>query len=168
MQLLVAAVIVLRAAIAGEPQPASKASRPLVSYRAYWLSGPQPETQDGYRTLLVTPWPVEMLGGHVRRSKLLFDDTAMTLRTYQRDSLWDNAFKPVQRCTGVDTEAKIIILDDVSFNYEAGDLSDVVRLLKHPLGTIPVHRKARPLAGAEQTARAFRLLLEDQIAAETE
>jgi hypothetical protein len=163
MKLLFAVLAVLSSAFAGEPQPAPKPVEQTSAYRAYWLSGPEPETRSGYRTLLVTPIPIEKLSGHTRRSEFLFDNTALTFRTYQHDSLWDTPFRPVQHCSAVNPDTKTVVLDGITFSYEPGDLKDVVRLLENPLGTILLNRRQPPLLGAKQTAKAFRLLLQDQI-----
>jgi hypothetical protein len=159
--LVVIALAVLATAVAAAPAP--RAFGPSTLYRAYWLVGP--DKRRDYLTLMVSPWPVEELAGHTRRSQWLFDNTVMTFQTYERDSLWDVPFKPVGQVGAVDPKAKTVVLDGVSYTYEPGELKDVVRLLEKPLGTIPLHRPYHPLRGAEQTARAFRLLLLEQMEA---
>jgi hypothetical protein len=52
--------------------------------------------------------------------------------------------------------------------YEDCPLPDVVRLLERPEGTMPIHRLHDPLAGCEQTAKALRLLLREQLATDKE
>jgi hypothetical protein len=40
--------------------------------------------------------------------------------------------------------------------------------MERPEGTMPIHRLHRPLAGYEQTAKALRLFLQEQIASDKE
>jgi hypothetical protein len=46
-----------------------------------------------------------------------------------------------------------------TYKYEECRINDVVRLLEHPEGKLPLHRLHAPLSGAKQTARALRFLL---------
>jgi hypothetical protein len=55
------------------------------------------------------------------------------------------------------------MIDGISYAYEPCPLTDLLRLLDKPEGTLPIHRREAPLAGAEVTARAFRLLLLEQM-----
>jgi len=106
MKTLVIAIALLAAGRMSDQSSESKPVTTPPSYFVYWLSGPEPETRQEYLTILVTPWPIEKLAGHKRKSEVLFDNTAMTFRTHRRDSLWDNPFKPVKACTTVDTTEK--------------------------------------------------------------
>ena len=65
--------------------------------------------------------------------------------------------------TGLDEKARTVEVSGVRHNYEECPLADVVRLLKAPEGTEPISRLHAPLGGMEQTARALRLLLEEQM-----
>jgi hypothetical protein len=162
------AVSVVVGTPAGKPGAPGKAFQwDVIPYRAYWLTGPvvRGESRE-YLWLLVTRGPIEDLAGAKKRPALLFDDLAFTFRTYQKDSLWSDPFRPVQQFGPVSREANTAVLDGVTYKYESCPLKDVVRLLEKPLGTIPVHRGPHPLAGAEQTAKAFRLLLVEQMKAE--
>lgn len=87
----------------------------------------------------------------------------MDFETYRRDSLWAHPFRCVERIGAVDPAARSAVIDGAVYTYEPCPLTDVVRLLDRPLGTLPVGRRALPLAGAAQTARAFRLLLREQV-----
>jgi hypothetical protein len=161
MKPLIGAALAVLAASAADGPPGLKPVRRDAPYRAYWLTGP--DGRAGYLTLLLTHGPVEDLAGHEKWSDLPLDNMAMTFRTYRKDSLWDSPFKPVLRFGEVDPGAKTVVLDGVAYSYEAGDLKDVVRLLVKPLGTHPIHRISHPLQGAEHTAKAFRLLLLEQM-----
>jgi hypothetical protein len=161
--LVVASAILATVIAAGAPKPGPKPVEQNPLYSAYWLVGP--DGRRDYQTLMVTPWPIEKLAGYKKWSDLPFDNMVMTFRTYERDSLWDSPFKPVKQIGAVDSKAKNIVLDGVTYTYEPGDLKDVIRLLEKPLGTIALHRRPHPLHRAENTARAFRLLLLDQMKA---
>jgi len=52
------------------------------------------------------------------------------------------------------------------YRYEECPVAEVLQLLERPEGTRPIHRLHAPLAGAEQTARALRLLLREQMLAD--
>jgi hypothetical protein len=148
------------------PATPIKAVRRDAPYQPYWLSPAKDGEGAEYQFLLVTHGPVEHLAGQKAWSALPFDNMAMTFQTYKRDSFWDHPFVCVQEFGEVDAKAKTVVVDKVTFSYEACPLRDVVRLLENPTGTIAVHRRVTPLAGAESTAKAFRLLLREQLKAE--
>jgi hypothetical protein len=151
---------------ADEQAKSDRAVKPVpldAPFQAYWISGTKDLSDVGYERLLVTHGPLESLSGHTRWSTLPFDNMAMTFETYQRDSLWDKPFTVVSKIGVVDAAAKTAEIEDQSVRYEPCTLDEVVRLLEKPLGTKPIHRRVNPLQSAGQTARAFRLLLLDQM-----
>jgi hypothetical protein len=164
--LIGAAALAVLAASAADGPPRLKPVSYDAPYRAYWLTGPG--EQAGYLTLLVTHGPVEGLAGHEKWSDFPLDNMAMTFRAYKKDSLWDSPFKPVLRFGEVDPAERTAVLDGVAYSYEGCDLKDVVRLLEKPFGTIPISRISHPIRGAEHTAKAFRLLLLEQMDREKE
>jgi hypothetical protein len=171
LRIAVAAVVTLVAVgAAGDPPvgpaPAVKPVRCDAPYRAYWLTDPADGPRPEYLRLLVTHGPVEDLAGHAAWSAHPLDNMAMTFRTYRRDSLWGDPFRGVRQVGAVDGTGKTVVIDGTTYRYEPCDLGDVVRLLERPEGELKVARRAPALAGAEQTARAFRLLLREQMKAE--
>lgn len=168
--LIVVGVVVLLAAAGIGGEQSSGLVTPIEltpsvdRYQAYWLMVPDKGERTQYQRVLVTRRPVEKLAGFNSTgfNSLLLDNIAMTFQTYQRDSLWSHPFQCVQQFGAVDATAKTVIVDGTTYLYESCQLEVVVRLLKNPLGTIPLHRQVHPLSGAEQTAKAFRLLLEEQ------
>ena len=133
-------------------------------YHAYWLALKGDKTE--YQRLLVTRWPIGYLTDYKSLSVLPFDNVAMTFQTINQDSLWGEPFRCVKKFGMVDTTSKTVIVDETTYLYEACPLKDLINLFENPLGTLRVHRKEHPLAGAEQTARAFLVLLREQQKAE--
>lgn len=132
-------------------------------YHAYWLTT---KGEGEYLKLLVTRWPIENLHGYKALSVLPFDNVAMTFQTYKRDSLWGNPFVCVKRFGTVDTTAKSVVVDGTTYTYDLCPVKDVINLFEKPEGTLKIHRREHPLAGAEQTAKAFLALLKEQQKAE--
>lgn len=169
--LTVLTIVVLLATVglAGDkPDEPAKPIKPIPRddrYQAYWLVAPATGDRTEYQRLLVTRGPIEQLAGVKSGSKLLFDNAAMTFQTYKRDSLWEDPFRSVQQFGAVDAKAKTAVVDGSTYLYEPCPLEDVVGLLEKPEGTIPIHRRVHPLSGAEQTTKAFRLLLQEQMKA---
>jgi hypothetical protein len=66
----------------------------------------------------------------------------------------------------VDLQGKTVVLDGTTYTYEPGRLEDVARLMDNPDGTLAISRRKDPLEGAKHTAKAFRLLLQEQMKGE--
>jgi hypothetical protein len=99
----------------------------------------------------------------------LLESLALVIETYRKDSIWNRdrrPLKPVRSIWKVDAETRHIVVNGNTYRYEECPLTEVVRLLEHPEGKLPLHRVHAPLAGATQTARALRLLLKEQLASE--
>lgn len=135
-------------------------------FRAYWLMAPDEGKRAEYQHLLVTHGAIEELAGHSTWSPFPLDNMAMTFRTYKRDSLWDKPFLGIKVFGAIDAASKTAVVDGASYLYEPCPLADVVKLLDKPLGSLPISRISDPLQGAEHTAKAFRLLLEEQMKTE--
>ena len=89
----------------------------------------------------------------------------LSVRTYKKDSIWNDRvpLKPVTRLKDLNEKERTLELNGVRHTYEECPLADVVSLLKSPEGKERIHRLFAPLYGMEQTARALRLLLEEQM-----
>lgn len=141
--------------------PVPEKPAPVV-YHAYWLEGPPPTNE--YQLLLVTAGPLATLSERkLPDPKLALDHPAFTFATHQRDSLWADPFRCLPGVGKVGD--KTVALGEKTYTFEEVDVREVVKLLEAPLGTLTVHRRAHPLAGAEQSAKAFAGLLKEQIAA---
>lgn len=154
---------------ASEEKPQEATKEPIepvrrdAPFHAYWIAGTSKEREAGYERLLITHGPLESLAGHEQWSPFPLDNMAMTFRTYRRDSFWDQPFRIVKKIGVVDRVARTVMIDGEISNYDPCELEDVVGLLERPQGTKPLHRIVAPLQFAEQTARAFRLLLKEQL-----
>ena len=135
-------------------------------FRAYWLMAPDDGKRTEHQHLLVTHGVIEDLAEHRAWSTFPFDNMAMTFRTYKRDSLWNEPFFCVKVFGAIDATSKTAVVDGATRQYEPCPLTEVVRLLEKPTGSLSVSRISDPLQGANQTAKAFRLLLEEQLKAE--
>jgi hypothetical protein len=149
-------------AFGGDDKPLTLAMRNDL-YHGYWLAPKDEKTE--YLRLLVTRWPIENLAGYKAVSTLPFDNVAMTFKTYKRDSLWGEPFRCVKQFGEVDKDAKTVVVDG-TYHYEACPLKDLINLFEKPEGTLKIHRREHPLAGAEQTAKAFLVLLREQLKTE--
>ncbi|VTR97279.1 unnamed protein product [Gemmata massiliana] len=138
-----------------------------VVYHAYWLDEVTKEQTNGYQKLLVTTGPLVGLSERkLPPAKLALDHPALLFSTYGRDSLWADPFQCVSAVGKVDANGKTVVIGDKTYTFEEINISEVVRLLENPLGTKRgIHRRAHPLTGAEQTAKAFTRILKDQIEA---
>lgn len=144
-------------------------------YTAYWLLELKKGDAANYQRLLIVQQPLEKLanqklpprGLSSRRegsTPLPFDHVAITFATYGKDSLWSDPFACVKEFGEYGQEAQTLVVDGVKSRVETCPLGDVVRLLENPLGKQPIHRMSHPLSGAELTAKAFVMLLKEQMA----
>lgn len=145
-------------------------------YTAYWLLELKPGERANYQRLLIVQQPLERLAKLELPPRALsanregfdplpFDHAAITFETYGKDSLWSDPFACVKKFGEYDQEAKTLVVDGLKSRVEACSLDEVIKLLENPLGKGMVHRRAHPLSGAELTAKAFVMLLKEQMAA---
>jgi hypothetical protein len=159
-----------------EREKAKKSAPQQDRYVAYWLA--KPGGKDEYRMLLITRTPlaelVKLMKLHAELENLwekgapgpqLLERPALTITTYKKDSIWNDGvpLKPLTRFKDLNEKDRTVEVNGVRHNYEECPLADVVRLLKAPEGTEGISRLHPPLGGMEQTARALRLLLEEQM-----
>lgn len=160
---------------AAAPAKKEEEPPPKLRYKAYWLLELKPGERANYQRLLIVQHPLERLAnldfpprGHsaTRESStaLPFDHWAITFDTYGKDSLWSDPFACVKKFGEYDQTEKTLVVDGLKSRVEDCSLEEVVRLLENPLGKQMVHRMAHPLSGAERTAKAFVMLLKEQMA----
>ncbi len=151
-------------------------------YVAYWLTAdpPDPNSAEYEPILLLSFLSIERLAelprppeglpaGRNKGQMPLLDAVALTIETYKKDSIWNPDGRPfrVDRLfSKVDAQARKVKVDGKTYRYEDCSLEDLVHLLDHPEGTVPLHRLHGPLAGFTRTARALTLLLKEQLASE--
>jgi uncharacterized protein (TIGR03067 family) len=158
----------------------SKAAQPKAvapdRYAAYWLS--KAGVHSEYRMLLVTRLPLSEVVRWLELANLrpeeapppppvqILDGVGLTITTYKTDSIWNvdlHPLKSLTRFTRLNVKEGTVEVDGVCHRFEECALAEAVRLLNDPSGKIPIHRIHAPLSGMEQTARALKLLLEDQL-----
>lgn len=167
--------LALAVALTFASQAAAAKPAPQERYAAYWLTKPNGDTQ--YRMLLITRLPLAELSKvvelHASLKEVLkdapgtplLDQMALTITTYKKDSIWNDGvpLKPMARFKDLNEKEQMVEVNGVRQRYEECPLAEVIGLLKAPEGKERIHRLFPPLGGMEQTARALRLLLEEQM-----
>lgn len=162
LSILAATILIASSTTADD---AIKPVRRDASFHAYWATTKDQEKSQ-YQFLLITHGPLEDLAGHTAWSKHPLDNMAFTFQTYGRDSFWSAPFTCVQKFGAIDAKARTVEIDGVAYVYEECPLEKVAAMLDKPEGTRRISRRENPLHEAELTAKAFRLLLMEQLAAD--
>lgn len=162
LSILAATILIASSTTADD---AIKPVRRDAPFHAYWATAKDQEKSQ-YQFLLITHGPLEDLAGHTAWSKHPLDNMAFTFKTYGRDSFWSAPFTCVQEFGAIDAKAKSAEIDGATYAFEECPLEKVTAMLNNPDGTKPIARIENQLHGAEQTAKAFRLLLMEQLASE--
>ena len=125
--------------------PSVSADEPRLSH-AYYLfrAGSFEGCADCYIPLLLTSTP---LPDATAAPQLDAPDTldVYLMVTYERDSIWEIPANP-HRVSGQEIEAdsRMIRVDGVRYRYQEVPVQEAIRLLKKPLGTIPISRPLLP------------------------
>ena len=99
---------------------------------------------DCYIPLLVTRDPLDKAE----------EPEAVVIVTYERDSIWKLGDHPVKLDRGaVQAGDRKVRLEGKVYRYQRVPSEEVVRLLEHPLGTLPIHRLAHPINGKNEPLR---------------
>lgn len=70
---------------------------------------------------------------------------AAVIITYERDSIWELKSEPAAIKKGAVTDAsKHILFDGKKYRFQAVDTLEILKLLKNPMGEIPIHRQKKP------------------------
>ena len=65
--------------------------------------------------------------------------------TYERDSVWEIPANPrIVKMAEIDSSSRILRMNDVKYRYQETPLQEAIRLLKNPLGAIPISRPMLP------------------------
>jgi hypothetical protein len=157
---------------------AQEHSMALTEYRAFWLTPSDEGIQgSGHERLVLTRGSLAELSNLVSLRNLvaanaadsaspLLDSPAIYWETWNRQCILNVDQKPIKRLeTFRLDDDETITIGNKSFRYQAAELGEVLDLLEHPEGLPPaaLHRRFAPLGGYEQTARALRLLLLEQL-----
>jgi hypothetical protein len=131
-------------------------------YDAYWLSD---KTLGAYEKIVLTRKPLAKLRGLTPSTNQPIQDCdAIVATTYGHDSIWNVDMMPFKALTGVETVGtNSIVINGEQFAYTPANLEDVLRLLRNPMGKIPIHRIYGPLAGQEEPVRMLASRLERQL-----
>jgi hypothetical protein len=115
-------------------------------YAYYLFEVPAGRTgcSDCYIPLLVTREPLDKVE----------ESEAVVIVTYERDSIWTLRDRPVKLDRGaVQTGERKVRFEGKVYRYQRVVNEEVVHLLEHPLGTLPVHRMAHPIDGKNEALR---------------
>jgi hypothetical protein len=168
------------------PGPATpkKGGEAQERYVAYWLTRepPDPNRSEYEPVLLLARYPIEQLArlfqgftpkeiADFLQKRDTLDAPALTIETYKKDSIWNAdgwPFKKLQSVGEVNDKQGTVMVNGKKYRFEPCPIKDVVYLLEHPEGKLPVHRIHPPVAGTVQavTGRALLLLLKEQLASE--
>ena len=130
-----------------------------VSWFAYGADGPGPfryayylfevpaghaGCSDCYIPLLVTREPLDKTE----------EPEVVVIVTYERDSIWKFGDRPVKLDRGaVQAGDRKVRFEGKVYRYQRVPNEEVVHLLEHPLGTLPIHRPAHPIDGKNEPLR---------------
>src|SRR5262245_50451454 len=151
----------------GQPTP-TQAQVEEPRYAAYWLTGPKGSKE--YPVLLIARLSfremVKLVNLFGRDDVPLLERAGLTITTYKKDEIHNPDLRPIKPLTRfgfLNEKERSVEVNGVRYQYEECPLADVVRLLRNIQGKEGIARINAPLAGMEQTARALRLLLEEQL-----
>ena len=105
------------------------------SYYLFEIPATVTGCSDCYVPLIVTQWPIE-----ARR-----DQEVAVITTYERDSVWQ-VQRQVLKYSDMEIEppSRRMKLGGKTYRYQLVGNAEPIRLLKNPLGTMPVHRSSYP------------------------
>ena len=119
-------------------------------YSLFELPAGRTGCSDCYIPLLVTREPLDGRGPL----------EAVVIVTYERDSVWRFGDKPVKLEPGaVQAGERKVRFEGKVYRYQRVPNEEVIRLLEHPFGTLPIHRPARPIDPKAERLR--KVLLRD-------
>ena len=130
-------------------------------YDAYWLSN---NALGEYEKLVLTRKPLAELPGLVlTTNQPVLNCDAVIATTYARDSIWDIDWKPFRPLTGVEkVGTNFVVIKGEKFSCTNASPEDVLRLLRDPMGRIPISR-IHVVSAQEEPIRTLALRLERQI-----
>ncbi len=123
---------------------------------AYYLSlkGPEDNCADCYIPLLLTKEPIESIND-VQPIK-----NPILVITYERDSIWEVKNEGVSIGPGaIQLRERIINIDNREYRFQAVGKNEVLKLLRKPDGSIPIHRLHLP--GKVSQKRLIESLIRD-------
>jgi len=130
-------------------------------HHAYYLflTGPTGGCEPCYIPLLITPDPLPDVARQRDPSLGVF------IITYERDSVWEFRGAAVLTPSAIDPQTRTARINGRSYRYQEIAPQEVVNLLEHPFGSVPISRpnvvqKSVPGASNSELIGDFRLLLQ--------
>lgn len=149
--MLGACLLVCRSALADE-------YRYQCSYYLFEAAATVNGCSDCYVVLVITRRPIEAQ----------LDQEAVVITTYERDSIWEFQRRVLKYAeSALDPATRRISLGGKAYRYQLVSNTEAIRLLKNPLGTIPIHRISRPKMDDDGASQAS-LLNDLSVAGEDE
>jgi len=146
--------VVINSASEGDPT-----GRPFYRYGYYlFLAGPPHGCEDCYVPLLITPAPLERIARGETKAE------GVWIITYERDSIWQMNGTVKLGPGMIETPARKIRLKGRTYRYQEVQPAEVLKLLRNPIGTIPISRpfmvnQVAPGASLDELVSDFRTLL---------
>jgi hypothetical protein len=109
--------------------------RPFYRYAYYLFLSQAPRgCEDCYIPLLITTEPLEKIA-HAKGNA-----TGVWIITYERDSIWQFDGTVELKPESIDAQARKVAGKGRQYRYQEAPAAEVVKLLRQPLGTIPISR----------------------------
>jgi hypothetical protein len=126
--------------VAGASPSASAGQRPTYRHAYYLFFAESPKgCEDCYVPLLITADPLEQIGTAASRTDCVL------IITYERDSIWHDDGVVTVNPADIEAGTRTVHLRGRKYRYQEVSSAEVVKLLEHPMGTIPISRPMLPM-----------------------
>ncbi len=151
-------VALMLAASAGASGSAQEPASPTPTYRhGYYLflADPLVACEACYVPLIVTADPLEEI------AKRPEGQSCVLITTYERDSIWQVNGMITLKPADIELAPRIIRARKRTYRYQEVTAAEILHLLEHPMGTIPIsrpmlHSDLPPGPSLEELKAAFR------------
>ena len=107
-----------------------------------FLAGSPKGCEDCYVPLLITAEPLEQVATGKG------PEDCVLIVTYERDSIWHDDGMVSLAGSDIEAAPRILRLHGRKYRYQEISSAEVLRLLQHPMGTIPISRPLLPKAAS--------------------
>jgi hypothetical protein len=130
------AVIVVGFLLAGWPAKGTAQTSPPPYKHAYYLflEGGGSGCEECYVPLLITRNSLDQIAAEAKV------ESGLLIITYERDSIWQGKGSVTVNPQYLDSAARTIRLTGKKYRYQEISREEVLKLLEHPMGTIPISR----------------------------
>jgi hypothetical protein len=118
------------------PVTAQTSSAPYKHAYYLFLDGGGSGCEECYVPLLITRNTLEQIAARGR-----FEEGILII-TYERDSIWQGKGKISLYASHILTGERVVRVDMKRYRYQEISREEVLNLLEHPMGTIPISRPA--------------------------